>query len=195
LSAAESVLHGQIDVTPALARACEAYVAPNRGLHTEASVAYAMHPRPTASRATRLRNDPQMLRKNGLGARDFTTKGRSGAIARCSNSSSAAARGNRLLAIRQAQKERAVVTLDRNIACPKVRAALGRARTRIRERARRGRPAHARAPLLPLIAPTRLSSKSVPTTRRCASYRSTLRHDLAARPPSIVWRDISAKGD
>jgi uncharacterized protein len=135
LSAAEeAMLHGQIEVTPALARACEAYVSPDRGLHTEAeALAGAMRIlSDRLARDARLRNTiRKMLRKNGvLSVRATTDEGRLGRHRSLLKLKQPLrqVQGNRLLAIRQAQKERAVttvITLDRNIAFPKVRAALG----------------------------------------------------------------------
>lgn len=135
LSAAEeALLHGAIEVTPELARICEQYVSPDRGLHTSQEVlAGAMRIlSDRLGRNPRLRSViRKMLRKNGvLSVRatvDDSRLGRHRALVRI-RQPLRQVQGHKLIAIRQAQKERVVttsITLDRHIALPKVRAALG----------------------------------------------------------------------
>lgn len=130
----EALLHGQIEVTPELARLCEQYVSPDQGLHTAQEVlAGAMR-----ILSDRLGRNPRLrglirklLRKNGvLSVRptvDDSKLGRHRPLAKL-RQPLRQIQGHKLIAIRQAQKERAVttaITLDRHIALPKVRAALG----------------------------------------------------------------------
>lgn len=133
-AAEEALLHGHIDLTPALARLCSEYVSPDRGLHTEAeALAGAMR-----ILSDRLGRDPRLrglvrklLRKHGIlnvrPAADESRLGRHKPLAKLSQPLRQV-QGHKLLAIRQAQKERAVsvaITLPRAVALPKVRAALG----------------------------------------------------------------------
>lgn len=130
----EALLHGQIEVTPELARLCEQYVNPDQGLHTAQEVlAGAMR-----ILSDRLGRNPRLrgvirklLRKNGvLSVRptvDESKLGRHRPLAKL-RQPLRQIQGHKLIAIRQAQKERAVttaITLERQIALPKVRAALG----------------------------------------------------------------------
>ena len=134
-AAEEALLHGQIDLTPALARLCEPFVSPDRGVHTE-SEALTGAMRILSDRLGRdahLRGSVrQLLRKHGVltvrSTVDESKLGRHRSLLRV-RQPLRQVQGHRLLAIRQAQKERAlttVITLDRRRALPRVRAALGR---------------------------------------------------------------------
>jgi uncharacterized protein len=133
-AAQEALLHGQIELTPALARVCAPYVNPDKGVHTEGeALAGAMR-----ILSDRLARDPRvrsmvrrMLARQGVlsvRAADESRVGRHRPLLRI-HQPHRQIQGQRLLAIRQAQKERAVNTvlsLDRSLTLPKVRAALGR---------------------------------------------------------------------
>jgi protein Tex len=133
--AEEALLHGQIELTPALARLCAPFVSPDRGVHTETeALSGAMRIlSDRLGRDTRLRGLlRRMLRKQGvLSIRpviDESKLGRHRSLLKL-RQPLRQVQGHRLLAVRQAQKERAVqavITLDRALALPKVRFALGR---------------------------------------------------------------------
>ncbi|HVS12237.1 MAG TPA: Tex-like N-terminal domain-containing protein, partial [Planctomycetota bacterium] len=134
-AAEDALLHGQIELTPALARLCAPFVSPDRGVHTESeALTGAMRIlSDRLGRDTHLRGSVrQLLRKHGvLSVRstvDESKLGRHRALLKV-RQPLRQVQGHRLLAIRQAQKERAlttVITLDRRRALPRVRAALGR---------------------------------------------------------------------
>ena len=124
----------RIAITPELARLCAPFVDPDRGIHTE-SEALAGAVRILSDRLGRnahLRTVlRRMMRKRGvLTVRplvDESKAGRHKPLLRL-NQPLRQIQGHRLLAIRQAQKDRVlntVVHLDPQIALPKVRAALG----------------------------------------------------------------------
>ena len=131
----EALLHGQIELTPALARLCAPFVSPDRGVHTEtealSGAVRILSDR--LGRDTRLRGLlRRMLRKQGvLSVRpliDESKLGRHRGLLKL-RQPLRQVQGHRLLAVRQAQKERAVqavISLDRAQALPKVRQALGR---------------------------------------------------------------------
>ena len=131
----ETLLHGQIELTPELARLCAPFVSPDRGVHTETeALAGAMRIlADRLGRDTRLRGLlRRMLRKQGmLSIRpvvDESKLGRHRSLLKLRQPLKQV-QGHRLLAVRQAQKERAVqavISLDRAQALPKVRFALGR---------------------------------------------------------------------
>ncbi|MBM3991766.1 MAG: S1 RNA-binding domain-containing protein, partial [Planctomycetes bacterium] len=128
------LLHGEYEVTPELARLCEQYVNPDKGLHTATEVLKGA----LRILSDRLGRNPRLrgtirklLRKNGLitvrPSGDEGRLGRHRPIAKL-RAPLRQLQGHKLIAIRQAQKERAVtmaISLDRHIALPKVRAALG----------------------------------------------------------------------
>lgn len=130
----QKLLHGEYEVTPELARLCEQYVNPDKGLHTATEVLKGA----LRILSDRLGRNPRLrgtirklLRKNGLvtvrPAGDESRLGRHRPIAKL-RAPLRQLQGHKLIAIRQAQKERAVtmaISLDRHIALPKVRAALG----------------------------------------------------------------------
>lgn len=130
----QKLLHGEYEVTPELARLCEQYVNPDKGLHTASEVLKGA----LRILSDRLGRNPRLrgtirklLRKNGLvtvrAAVEDSRLGRHRPIARL-RAPLRQLQGHKLIAIRQAQKERAVtmaISLDRHIALPKVRAALG----------------------------------------------------------------------
>jgi uncharacterized protein len=131
----EELLHGQLVLTPALARLCQPYVSPDRGVHTETEA---------LSGAVRILSDRlgrdarlrgllrRMLRKQGVlsvrAVGDESKLGRHKGLLRL-RQPLRQVQGHRLLGLRQAQKERVLqtqITLDRALSLPKVRAALGR---------------------------------------------------------------------
>jgi uncharacterized protein len=131
----EELLHGQLVLTPALARVSAPYVNPDRGVHTETE-ALSGAVRILADRLgrdARLRGVlRRMLRKQGvLGVRplgDESKLGRHKGLLKL-RQPLRQVQGHRLLGLRQAQKERVLqtqITLERRLALPKVRAALGR---------------------------------------------------------------------
>ncbi len=133
--AVDAALHGEIELTPALARVCAPYVSPDRGVHTEMeALTGAMRIlSDRLGRNARLRGlVRRMLRKHGvLSVRpliDEDKLGRYKPLLRL-RQPLRQVQGHRLLAIRQAQKDRAVgavISLDRSVVLPKVRAALGK---------------------------------------------------------------------
>ena len=134
-AALDALLHGQIELTPELARICADYVSPDRGIHTESdALAGAMRIlSDRLGRDTRLRGQiRKLLRKQGvLTVRAMVDEKRLGRHKKLLKVKQPLRQiqGHKLLAIRQAQKERAVttaITLDRKLALPKVRAALGK---------------------------------------------------------------------
>ncbi|MDP6369700.1 MAG: Tex-like N-terminal domain-containing protein, partial [Planctomycetota bacterium] len=124
-------------LTPELARACQEFVRPDRGIHTEAeALAGAMR-----ILADRLSRDPRlrglirrMLRKRGvLSVRSLVPDNKAGRHRSLMKlrQPMRQLQGHRLLALRQAQKERVLTTaisLEREVAMPKVLAALSRHR-------------------------------------------------------------------
>ena len=131
----EALLHGQIEVTPALARVCAAHVSPDRGVHTESdALAGAMRIlSDRLGRDTRLRVAIRKLfRKHGVLSVRQTVEdsklGRHRPLLKIKQALKQV-QGHRLLAIRQAQKERVLTTaisLPRKVALPKVRGVLGK---------------------------------------------------------------------
>ncbi|MCE9593165.1 MAG: S1 RNA-binding domain-containing protein [Planctomycetes bacterium] len=131
----DAALHGEIELTPALARVCAPYVSPDKGVHTEMeALSGAMRIlSDRLGRSAKLRGlVRRMLRKHGvLSVRplvDESRLGRHKPLLRV-RQPLRQIQGHRLLAIRQAQKERAVaavISLDRVVVLPKVRAALGK---------------------------------------------------------------------
>lgn len=124
-----------VELTPALARACAPFVNPDRGIHTEAeALAGAMRIlSDRLGRDARLRGlVRRLLRKHGV--LTVRASGHDGKVGRHRallkiKQPVRQIQGHRLLAVRQAQKERAVttvLTLDVQQVLPKVRAALGR---------------------------------------------------------------------
>ena len=205
----EALLHGQIEVTPDLARTCAAYVSPDRGVHTESdALAGAMRIlSDRLGRDTRLRvSIRNLLRKHGVltvrQAVDDSKLGRHKALLKVKQSLKQV-QGHRLLAIRQAQKERVVTTaisLERSLALPKVRQVLGR----------HTRPEFASVldaiairtlehRLLPVLeADVRLELKERADEEALRFLSQHLRQVLLAPP---LWRkpvaglDVNAKGD
>jgi uncharacterized protein len=130
-----AALHEHVELTPALARLCAPFVNPDKGVHTESeALAGAMRIlSDRLGRDARLRSTVRrLLRKHGvLSARATVNESRLGRHRSLLKLRQPLRQiqGHRLLAIRQAQKERVlttVITLDRNQILPKVRAALGR---------------------------------------------------------------------
>jgi len=128
-------LTDHVELTPALARACAPFVNPDRGIHTEAeALAGAMRIlSDRLGRDARLRGlVRRLLRKHGvLSVRASVSEGKVGRHKPLLKLRQPVRQiqGHRLLAVRQAQKERAVttvITLDVKQVLPKVRAALGR---------------------------------------------------------------------
>ncbi|MBK8179835.1 MAG: S1 RNA-binding domain-containing protein [Planctomycetes bacterium] len=128
-------LTDHVELTPALARACAPFVNPDRGIHTEAeALAGAMRIlSDRLGRDARLRGlVRRLLRKHGV--LTVRATGGEGKVGRHKpllklKQPVRQIQGHRLLAVRQAQKERAVttvITLDVGQVLPKVRAALGR---------------------------------------------------------------------
>ncbi|MBI5362108.1 MAG: S1 RNA-binding domain-containing protein [Planctomycetes bacterium] len=118
-----------------LARLCQPFVSPDKGVHTEAeALSGALRIlSDRLGRNARLRGVVRrILAKHGvLGVRPIGDEGRVGRHRSLLKVKQPLRQlqGHRLLAIRQAQKERVVntlITLDPNKALPKVRAALGR---------------------------------------------------------------------
>lgn len=131
----DPALHAEIELTAALARVCAPFVQPDKGVHTEMEA---------LSGAMRILSDRlgrnaklrglvrRMLEKHGvLSVRalvDESRLGRHKPLLKV-RQPLRQIQGHRLLAIRQAQKERsvaAVISLDRAVVLPKVRAALGK---------------------------------------------------------------------
>ncbi len=128
-------LTDHVELTPALARACAPFVNPDRGIHTEAeALSGAMRIlSDRLGRDARLRGlVRRLLRKHGV--LSVRASGREGKVGRHKpllklRQPVRQVQGHRLLAVRQAQKERAVttvITLDVRQVLPKVRSALGR---------------------------------------------------------------------
>ncbi|HTF90699.1 MAG TPA: Tex-like N-terminal domain-containing protein [Planctomycetota bacterium] len=128
-------LTDHVELTPALARACAPFVNPDKGIHTEAeALAGAMRIlSDRLGRDARLRGlVRRLLRKHGiLSVRSSGHEGKAGRHKPLLKLRQPVRQiqGHRLLAVRQAQKERAVttvITLDVKQVLPKVRAVLGR---------------------------------------------------------------------
>ena len=131
----EELLHGQLELTPAMARLAAPYVNPDRGVHTDAEAlggaVRILSDR--LGRDARLRGTlRRMLRKQGVlsvrAVADENKLGRHKGLLKM-RQPLRQVQGHRLLGLRQAQKERVLqmqITLDRKLALPKVRAALGR---------------------------------------------------------------------
>ncbi len=133
------VAHAHIDVkaamNAALARLCADFVRPDKGIHTESEALNGalriLSDR--LGRNARLRSTVRnLLRKHGVlsirAAGDDSRAGRYKSLLKI-RQPLRQLQGHRLLAIRQAQKERAVnaiLTLDPKVALPKVRNVLGR---------------------------------------------------------------------
>ncbi len=204
-----ALLHGPIEVTPELARVCAAYVNPDRGLHSEKeALEGAMRIlSDRLARNPRLRGAVRMLlRKNGVltvrATVDESRLGRHKPLTRI-RQPLRQLQGHRLIAIRQAQKERAVttaITLERRLAMSKVRAALGR----------HTRPEFAgildavalrtlEHRLLPLIeADVRLELKEHADEEALRFLAQHLREVLFTSPlgrKCVAAVDVSAKGD
>ena len=202
-----------IDVKTAMnvhvARLCAPFVNPDRGVHTEtealAGAVRILSDR--LGRNPRLRGAVRrLLAKQGvLTVRPTVDEGRLGrhkALVRL-KAPLRQVQGHRLLAIRQAQKERVlhtVITLDPAIALPKVRAALGR----------HTHPAH--EPLLREIALQALNQRLVPMVEPDVRLELKERADFEAlrflaqhlrqllyAPPlgpfPVAGIDVNAKGD
>ncbi len=202
-----------IDVKTAMnvhvARLCAPFVNPDRGVHTEtealAGAVRILSDR--LGRNPRLRGAVRrLLAKQGvLTVRPTVDEGRLGrhkALVRL-KAPLRQVQGHRLLAIRQAQKERllhTVITLDPAIALPKVRAALGR----------HTHPAH--EPLLREIALQALNQRLVPMVEPDVRLELKERADFEAlrflaqhlrqllyAPPlgpfPVAGIDVNAKGD
>ncbi|MCZ6597630.1 MAG: S1 RNA-binding domain-containing protein [Planctomycetota bacterium] len=128
-------MRGRFAISPQLARLCSDFVNPDKGVHTEAeALAGAMRIlSDRLGRNPRLRSTlRRLMRKHGvLTARatgDESKLSRHRSLLK-SKDSLRQLQGRKLLAIRQAQKDRAVntvITLDPAVAMPKMRAALGR---------------------------------------------------------------------
>ncbi len=204
-----ALLHGPIEVTPELARVCAAYVNPDRGLHSEKeALEGAMRIlSDRLARNPRLRGAVRMLlRKNGVltvrATVDESRLGRHKPLTRI-RQPLRQLQGHRLIAIRQAQKERAVttaITLERRLAMSKVRAALGR-HTRpefsgILDAVALRTLEHR---LLPLIeADVRLELKEHADDEALRFLAQHLREVLFTSPlgrKSVAAVDVSAKGD
>ncbi|HUR28408.1 MAG TPA: Tex-like N-terminal domain-containing protein [Planctomycetota bacterium] len=128
-------LTDHVELTPALARACAPFVNPDKGIHTEAeALAGAMRIlSDRLGRDARLRSlVRRLLRKHGV--LSVRASGHEGKVGRHKpllkiKQPVRQIQGHRLLAVRQAQKERTVttvITLDVKQVLPKVRAVLGR---------------------------------------------------------------------
>jgi uncharacterized protein len=128
-------LTDHVELTPALARACAPFVNPDKGIHTEAeALAGAMRIlSDRLGRDARLRSlVRRLLRKHGI--LSVRASGHEGKVGRHKpllkiRQPVRQIQGHRLLAVRQAQKERTVttvITLDVKQVLPKVRAVLGR---------------------------------------------------------------------
>ena len=125
----------KVQITPELARLCAPFVSPDRGIHTE-SEALAGAIRILSDRLARdsqLRSlVRRMFRKRGvLSVRPLVEEGKAGRHRPLFKLRQPLRQiqGHRLLAIRQAQKERVlntVITLAPDVAVPKVRAAMGK---------------------------------------------------------------------
>ena len=129
-------VHGlHVEITPDLARACAAFVNPDRGVHTDKDALEGA----VRILSDRLGRDPElrgllrrMLRKHGrLKVRALVPEkelGRNRSLLKIDGPIKQV-QGHRLLALRQAQSQRQVavgITIDESLVFPKVRAALGR---------------------------------------------------------------------
>ncbi len=199
----------KVELTADLARLCQPYVDPDKGVHSEEEA---------LSGATRILSDRlgrdarvrtqlrRMLRKHGvLSARatvDEAKLGRHRAVLKLKQPLRQL-QGHKLLAIRHAQKERmvtTVITLDRDKALPRVRAALGKGcdpaygplLDAVADRALRAR-------LLPVIEEdVRLELKERGDEEVLRLLSQHLRQILLAPPgPRVVTAglDVNAKGD
>lgn len=199
----------RIVVTPELAQLCQPFVNPDKGIHTEAE-ALAGAVRILSDRLGRnshLRGlVRRMLRKRGvLRARPLVDESRAGRHKALLKGAQPMrqVQGHRLLAIRQAQKERVlttVITLDEDVVLSKVRAALGR----------HTHPAY--GPLLDEVARQSLQVRLLPVVEADVRLELKERADLEAlrflsqhlrqillTPPlgshSVVGIDVNARGD
>jgi uncharacterized protein len=196
-------------LTPELARACQEFVRPDRGIHTEAeALAGAMR-----ILADRLARDPRlrglirrMLRKRGtLSVKSIVPDNKAGRHRSLMNISQPMRQiqGHRLLALRQAQKERVLttsITLEREVAMPKVLAALSRHRDPgyegvLREVARRALEVR----ILPMIeGDIRLELKERGDEEALRFLSQHLRQVLLTPPCGrhpVAAVDVSARGD
>ncbi len=205
----EALLHGPIEVTPELARVCAAYVLPDRGLHTDAeALAGAMRIlSDRLGRNARLRATiRKLLRKQGVltvrATVDENRLGRHKPLIKI-RQPLRQVQGHRLIAIRQAQKERVVttaITLDRQVALAKVRSALGNhTKPEFRSILDAVALRTLEHRLLPLIeADVRLELKERADDEALRFLSSHLREVLMISPlgrRAVAGIDISAKGD
>ena len=205
----QKLLHGEYEVTPELARLCEQYVNPDKGLHTASEVLKGA----LRILSDRLGRNPRLrgtirklLRKNGLitvrPAGDENRLGRHRPIAKL-RAPLRQLQGHKLIAIRQAQKERAVtmaISLERHIALPKVRAALGaHLKPEFRSVLESVALQTLEHRLLPLIeADVRLELKERADEEALRFLAQHLRQVLLASPlgrKAVCGVDVGAKGD
>ncbi len=199
----------KVELTLQLARLCRPYVDPNKGVHSEEEA---------LSGATRILSDRlgrnarlrsllrRMLRKNGVltvrATADEKSLGRHRSLLKLKQPLRQL-QGHRLLAIRQAQKDRmlaTVISLEREKALPRVRAVFGK----------RNRPEFAplldavaeralRARLLPIIEEdVRLELKERGDDEALRLLSQHLRQVLLAPPGPrvpVAGLDVNAKGD
>ncbi len=199
----------RVAVTPELARLCQPFVNPDKGIHTEiealAGAMRILSDRLGRNSGLRGQVRKMMAKRGTLRVRplvDPKQAGRHKPLLKL-NQPLKQVQGHRLIAIRQAQKERAINTLielDTQVALPKVRQALGR-RTDpafeevLHEVARRALEAR----LLPVIEEdVRLELKERGDAEALRFLGSHLRQVLLSPPQGrhpAVGVDVSAKGD
>ncbi|MCB9916097.1 MAG: S1 RNA-binding domain-containing protein [Planctomycetes bacterium] len=200
----------QTILTPELARLCAEFVSPDKGVHNESeALAGAMRIlSDRLGRSARLRGQlRRMLRKHGLlGVRalvDEKKAGRHKGLLRISQPLRQI-QGNRLLALRQAQKERVLttrITVDTEQAMQKVVAGLGKhlqpaVQGVVREVCRRALERR----LLPMIEEDirlELKERADAEALRFLSQhlRQLLLTPVLARRGAVVGVDVNAKGD
>lgn len=209
IPSAEAVLAMKIELTPELARLCQPFVDPNKGVHSE-SEALSGATRILSDRVGRnarlrsaLRN---MMRKQGILSVRQTVEeknmGRHRSLLKLSQPLRQV-QGHKLLGIRQAQKERVlttVITLDHEKAVARVRAALGKKNhpdydallDAVADRALRAR-------LLPVIEEDiRLELKERGDDEALRLLTQNFRQMLLAPPGvrvGVAGLDVNAKGD
>ncbi len=202
-------LAGHIAVTPELARMCEPFVVPDKGVHTDVeALAGALRIlSDRLGRDARLRGLlRRMLRKRGsLKVRPLVDAGKAGRHKPLLKLDTPLKQlqGHRLVALRQAQKERILnytLHLDSSQALPKVRQALGKhtkteCEPLLQEVARQALEAR----LLPALeADVRLELKErgdAEALRFLAQHLRQLLLTSAHGPRQVFGVDVNAKGD
>lgn len=197
-------------LTPDVARECAAYVSPDRGVHNEIeALEGAMRIlADRLGRNARLRGAlRRMMRKHGvLSVRPTVDEGKAGRFRSLlkTNQPMRQLQGHRLLAIRQAQKERVLatrITIDERQALAKVRGALGKhlkpAFAGVIDEICRRALVHRLLPMIEDDIRLELKERADSEALRFLSQhlRQLLLTPHLARPLPVAGLDVNAKGD